>query len=91
MATKKTTEEIVEEKEFDPEELVELRVPRGNEKDDPNEFISVNGRNFLIPKGKKVMVPAFIKWEYERAQRAKDQYYEKIDDLMEQAKLQIPG
>ena len=33
---------------------VELRIPRSSADEDPNIFISVNGKNWLIPKGKTV-------------------------------------
>lgn len=50
---------------------VEVYVPRGGANDDPNLFISVNGMNYLLPKGKTSLVPPHIKAEIERCIRAK--------------------
>lgn len=52
------------------EKRVKLYIPRGDSHDDPNLFISVNGVNYLLPKGKESLVPAFVAEEYERSQRA---------------------
>lgn len=52
------------------EKRVKLYVPRGASNEDPNLFISVNGVNYLLPKGQESLVPPVVKAEYERAQRA---------------------
>ena len=52
-------------------EKVELYVEIGYEKDDPNEYVSVNGVNYVLPKGETSMVPPCVKYEYERSRRAK--------------------
>lgn len=52
------------------EKRVKLYVPRGASNEDPNHFISVNGVNYLLPKGQESLVPPAVKAEYERAQRA---------------------
>lgn len=67
------------------EERVEIFVPRGNSNEDPNLFISVNGVNYLLPRGKKSMVPPHVAYEYERAQKAVAALYEKQDEMMKQA------
>lgn len=64
------------------EELVEIFVPRGSEKDEKNLLISVNGRNYLLPRGKKSMVPKAIAYEFERSKRAQERFYETQDNLM---------
>lgn len=53
-------------------ERVEIFVPRGNANDDPNLFISVNGVNYLLPRGKKSEVPACVAEEFRRAQAAEE-------------------
>ena len=53
-------------------EKVDLFIPRGPSIEDPNVIISVNGKNYVLPKGKTSKVPTFVKYEYERAQRAKE-------------------
>ena len=50
---------------------VKLYVEDGYSKDDPNEFISVHGKNYVLPKGEYSMVPPCVKGEYERSRRAK--------------------
>lgn len=49
---------------------VKVYVPRGASNDDPNVFISVNGVNYLLPKGQESEVPAHIAEEYYRCQAA---------------------
>ena len=52
------------------ENYVDLTVPKGYINDDPNVFISLNGKNYLLPKGKTSRVPLAVKTEYERSVRA---------------------
>ena len=63
-------------------EYVELYVESGYAKDDPNEFISINGKNYILPKGKTSMVPPCVKAEYERSRRAKSIQKENSDELL---------
>ena len=51
---------------------VDLFIPRGPAFEDPNVIISVNGKNWVLPKGKTSKVPACVKYEYDRAMRAKE-------------------
>ena len=67
-------------------ERVSITIPRGEQRADPNYFISINGRNFIIPRGKTVDVPQDIAEEYYRAERAKEQFYATSDELLEKAK-----
>lgn len=66
--------------------LVEVFVPRGSANEDPNLFVSVNGVNYLLPKGKKSKVPAEIAHELERAQKAQELMDEHIDEMLESSK-----
>ena len=59
---------------------VEVSVPKGYTNDEPNMLIGVNGVTYLLPKGKKSMVPDFVAEEFYRSQRAQ----EKLDETMEQ-------
>ena len=68
------------------EERVELFIPKGQVNDDPNFFISVNGVNYLLPRGKKSMVPPHIKAEYERSVKAQERMDENIDKMLEASK-----
>ena len=60
---------------------VEIYIPKGYINDEPNYFISVNGKNYLLPKGKTSKVPPEIAYEYERAKRAQMKRDENIDAL----------
>ena len=62
------------------DDRVEIFVPKGYANDDPNMFISINGVNYLLPRGKKSMVPDFVAAEFYRSQKAQ----EKLDETMEQ-------
>ena len=71
------------------EGYVDLFIPRGYANDDPNFFISINGKNYLLPKGKTSKVPPCVKEEYERSQRAQEALDAKSDALIEKTKQPI--
>jgi hypothetical protein len=71
------------------EEYVDLFIPKGYANDDPNFFISVNGKNFILPKGKTSKVPPYVKEEYDRAMRAQEALDAKSEALLEKAKQPI--
>ena len=66
-------------------ELVPLFVPRGSSVDEPNAVVSVNGKNWLLPKGKTSEVPDFVKYEYDRGQRAKEAMDVRAAEMAEKA------
>ncbi len=63
------------------EKLVEVFIPRSAGNKDPNFFVGVNGVSYLLPRGKKSLVPAAAAAEIERARRAEDAMYEAQDAL----------
>ena len=65
MATAKTENKPAEER-------VELFVPRTGMKDEPDVFIGINGKSYLLPRGKSSLVPKAVYEEYMRAERAKE-------------------
>lgn len=71
------------------EGYVDLFIPKGYANDEPNFFISVNGKNFLLPKGKTSKVPPYVKEEYDRAMRAQEALDAKSEALLEKAKQPI--
>jgi len=86
MATKKK-EEIKEETE-DVEDVltddrVEVFIPRAGANEDPNFFVSVNGVNYLLPRGKKSKVPAHIAYEIERARKAEEDAAQVAEEMLE--------
>lgn len=66
-------------------ELVDLVIPRGSSVDEPNVVVSVNGKNYVLPKGKTSKVPAFVKYEYDRALRAKEALDVRSAEMAEKA------
>lgn len=63
------------------EPRVEVYIPRGYDNDDPNLFVSVNGVNYLLPKGKKSKVPPEVAYEIERARAAQEIMDSHIDEM----------
>ena len=61
--------------------LVEVFIPRNNANQDPNYFVGVNGVSYLLPRGKKSLVPAAAAAEIARAQAAEDAMYEAQETL----------
>ena len=60
---------------------IEIAIPRGSDREDPNFFVAVNGVNYLLPRGKKSMVPEFVAKEIFRSERAADIFYENMDGM----------
>lgn len=73
------------------EKRVDLFIPKGPANDDPNQFISVNGVGYLLPKGKTSKVPPCVKAEYDRSVAAQNKMDEHVDELLEAAKKPLPG
>lgn len=71
------------------ENYVDLFIPKGYANDEPNFFISVNGKNFILPKGKTSKVPDYVKEEYDRAMRAQEALDKKSEALLEKANKPI--
>ena len=58
-------------------DLVEVSIPRGHANEDPNFFVGVNGVNYILPRGKKSMVPKHVADEIERSFRAQEAWDDK--------------
>ena len=67
------------------DERVELFIPRASSNEDPNEIIGLNGVLYVLPKGKKSLVPAAVAEEYHRAQRAKEIFDDGVSERLERA------
>lgn len=65
---------------------VEIFIPRGNMKDDPNLLVGINGVNYILPKGKTSKVPAFVAAEIERSMKAEASLNATIDSLLAESK-----
>ena len=68
------------------ENYVDIFVDRDPGDTDPNVFIGINGKSYLLPKGETVKVPPEVKAEYERIKRAKEARYKNSDKLLQKAK-----
>lgn len=60
---------------------VEVTIPRGAANDDPNLFVCVNGKAYLLPKGKKSMVPPEVKAEIDRSIKAQEALDNRKDEM----------
>ena len=60
---------------------VEVFIPRGADREDPNFFVGINGVNYLLPRGKKSMVPKAVAAEIARSDAAAERFYESVDGL----------
>ena len=67
---------------------VEIFVPRTTGNTDPNHVIVHNGKNYVLPKGQKSLVPKAVAEEYERSKRAQYKMDDTIFEMTEQAKQQ---
>ena len=54
------------------ETRVTVFIPRGASNEDPNVFVSVNGMNYLLPRGQESLVPKAVAEELNRASRAQE-------------------
>ena len=60
---------------------VEISIPRGAEREDPNLFVGINGVNYLLPRGKKSRVPQAVAEEIARSDKAAERFYESVDGM----------
>ena len=60
------------------EKRVEVFIPRGADRADPNLFVGINGINYLLPRGKKSMVPPAVAGEIARSEKAAELLYESM-------------
>ena len=67
------------------EEREEIFIERALANEEPNLFVSVNGYNCLLPKGKTSLVPKSVAAEIHRARRAQQRLDETMDALKEAA------
>ena len=66
------------------QERVEVFIPRGYANEEPNLFVGVNGVNYLLPRGKKSLVPQAVPRELERARKAQEALDRRIELLTEE-------
>lgn len=79
---------VTESKAAKVEDRVEIFVPRTPGNTDPNHIIVINGKNYVLPKGQKSLVPQAVADEFERSKRAQYKVDNAIFDMVEQTKQQ---
>lgn len=70
-------------------ERKDIFIEKGYVNDEPNQFVSVNGYNYILPKGETSSVPAHIADEIERSRRAQRKQDKNAEQLLEKAKQPI--
>ena len=92
MAKAKTTEaeapETVGNIDNEAPERVDIYVPRGSANDEPDMFISVNGVNYLLPKGQTHNVPKAVADEFYRSLAAQEELDKKMQAMIDEANRQ---
>lgn len=61
-------------------------IPKGQAGDNPNFFVSVNGKNYILPKGQESEVPKHVADEIRRSWAAEASRNRKSDELIERTK-----
>ena len=79
---------MAETKTTKANDRVEIFVPRVSGNTDPNLVIVINGKNYVMPKGKTSLVPKAVAEEWERKKRAQYKMDDAIFEMVEQAKQQ---
>ena len=63
------------------EDREEIFIERAAANEEPNLFVSVNGYNCLLPKGKTSLVPKSVAAEIRRARKAQQKLDATVDAL----------
>lgn len=82
---------MANEKTTNKEERVDVFVPKGLANDDPNLYVSINGENFLLPRGQISKVPPHIKAAIERSYGAQAFQEKRSNALIEKTKKPTNG
>lgn len=63
---------------------IAVTLPRAYAGEEQTAFVSINGKNYLLPRGKTLEVPPEVAFELERAERARLRLDEVSDRLMKE-------
>lgn len=80
MAETKTT------KTTKTEDREDIFIPRAGSMEDPNLFVGINGRIFILPKGKTSNVPKYVADEIRRSWAVEAKGEENKDELLSKGK-----
>lgn len=86
--TEAETPETVGKVDNEAPERVDIYVPRGAANDEPDMFISVNGVNYLLPKGQTHNVPKAVADEFYRSLAAQEELDKKMQAMLDEANRQ---
>lgn len=86
--TEAETPETVGKIDNEAPERVDIYVPRGAANDEPDMFISVNGVNYLLPKGQTHNVPKAVADEFYRSLAAQEELDKKMQAMLDEANRQ---
>lgn len=64
------------------ESRIPVTIDKGFSGDDPNLLVSVNGRNYILPRGKTSLVPPEVAYEVARSRRAQEKLDANMDRLI---------
>lgn len=64
------------------EKRVEVFIPKPYANEEPNLLVGVNGVNYLLPRGKKSLVPKAVADEVERSRRAQNLLDQRMDAML---------
>ena len=78
--------EIKTDKKVEKIEREDIFIPKGYGNDDPNLFVSINGKNYILPKGKTSNVPTYVAEEIRRGWKAQEKRDAKSDQMLENGK-----
>ena len=68
------------------EEREDIYIERAPGGDDPNLLVSINGKNFLLPRGDTSNVPKYVADEIRRSQKAQNIYDRRSREMIEASK-----
>ena len=79
---KPKNEDVVEEVKTEEVKTEDIFVPKGYVNEEPNLLISINGKNWVLPRGKTSTVPYYVAAEFRRSLRAQAIMDEHIDSML---------
>lgn len=68
------------------EEREDIYIERAHSGDESNLLVSINGKNFLLPKGETSRVPKYVADEIRRSQKAQNIYDRRSREMIEASK-----
>ena len=68
------------------DQRVEVFIPKGYANGEANLFVSINGVNYLLPRGKSSMVPPEVAEEIRRAQKAQEALDAYVEEQLEKSR-----